>query len=120
MNSYKNIPLWKNARRQRVLEEFRNNVFSYFNNSSALRIGEGRTEKTEEGVQARQRINLTAIQAHDIIITAGIAPTATWTYPNLSLLEVLRVGVPRLRLGNDRGDAVRGILPPYSAARMVR
>ena len=80
MNSYRHISLWENSRRLRVLEEFRNDVVSYFNNSSPLGIGEGRREGTE-AVQARQRINLTVDQAHRIIIEADIAPTVTWTPP---------------------------------------
>ena len=45
MNSYKNISLWENKRRLRVLGEFRKEVVNYFNNSSALELGEGRREK---------------------------------------------------------------------------
>ena len=80
MNSYKNIPLWENLRRQRVLEEFRKDVVSYFKNSSYRRMVRGRTEATE-AVQARQRINLTVAQAHRIIRAARIAPMLTWTPP---------------------------------------
>ena len=80
MNSYKNIPLWEHARRCRVLAEFRNDVISYFNNSSAQGIGASRTEKIE-AVQARQRINRTVLQAQRIIEAAGISSTITWTAP---------------------------------------
>ena len=80
MNSYKNISWWENTRRLRILEKFRNDVLSYFNNSSSLGRGEGRQESTE-AVKARQRINLTVDQAHRIIIEADIAPTVTWTPP---------------------------------------
>ena len=71
MNSYKNIPLWENVRRCRVLTEFHNDVVSYFKNS---------TEATEV-VQARQRINLKVDQARRIIAKADIATTITWTAP---------------------------------------
>ena len=65
MSSYKNIPLWENSRRRRVLEEFRKDVVSYFRNSSSRRMRRGRAEATE-AVQARQRINLTVAQARRI------------------------------------------------------
>ena len=68
-------------RRLRVLKEFRNDVDSYFNNSSPLgRIREGRSEGSE-AVQARQRINLTVTQAHHIIKAAGRSQIFTWTPP---------------------------------------
>ena len=82
MNSYKNISWWENARRLRILEEFRNDVVGYFNSSSPLGIGEGRREGTE-AVQARQRINLTVLQAHHIIEAAGIAPSMRWMPPRM-------------------------------------
>ncbi len=82
MNSYRHISLWENSRRLRVLEEFRNDVVSYLNNSSPLGIGEGRREGTE-AVQARQRINLTVPQAHHIIEAAGIGPSMRWMPPRM-------------------------------------
>ena len=81
MNSYRNIPIWENVRRVEVLQEFRNEVVSYFNNSSALELGEGRREKTD-AVQARQRINLTSNEAERIIVAAGISPIITWSPPS--------------------------------------
>ena len=92
MNAYKNIPLWENSRRCRVLVEFRDDVVSYFNNSSILGMGEGRREKPE-AVQARRRINLTVIQAQRIIEAAGIAPTITWTPPPMIGGYVQRIDV---------------------------
>ena len=80
MNSYKNISLWENKRRLRVLGEFRKEVVNYFNNSSALELGEGRREKTD-AVQARQRINLTSNEAERIITAAGISPIIAWSPP---------------------------------------
>ena len=70
MNSYKNIPLWENARRRRVLVEFRNNVFSYSNT---------------DATQARRRINLTVDQAHCIIVAAGITPIRRRMAPALGV-----------------------------------
>lgn len=82
MNSYKHIPIWENARRMRVLEDFRNNVISYFNNSSPLALGDGRSE-TPEAVKARQRINLGVNQAHLIIEAAGVTSIVQWSPPPL-------------------------------------
>ena len=135
MNSYKNIPLWENLRRLRVLEEFRNDVISYFNNSSFLGIGKGRREETE-AVQARQRILLTVVQAHRIIEAAGIAPSMTWTPPRvmggpvrqidllLNLFELDRYQIPanhavgfiEMALGvyqADRTAALRRTINPF-------
>ena len=74
--------IWENARRMRVLEDFRNNVISYFNNSSPLALGDGRSE-TPEAVKARQRINLGVNQAHLIIEAAGVTSIVQWSPPPL-------------------------------------
>ena len=80
MNSYRNIPIWENVRRVEVLGKFHKDAVSYFSNSNAMGLGEGRRENTD-AVQARQRINLTSTQAYRIIAAAGIATTITWTPP---------------------------------------
>ena len=80
MNSYKNIPLWENTRRIEVLQEFRNDVVRYFDNSKYEWMLEGRTENTD-AVQARQRINVTSDQAQRIIAAAGISELITWMSP---------------------------------------
>ena len=84
MNSYKNISLWENTRRLRVLGEFRNDVVSYFHNSRYTETVGTRTENAE-AVQARERINHTVLQAKRIIEAAGIPQTATWTRPRRSM-----------------------------------
>ena len=135
MNPYRNISLRDNSRRLRILEEFRNDVVSYFNHSSPLRLGEGRREETE-AVQARQRINLTVIQARRITEAAGIAPSMTWTPPRmmggrvqeidlfLNLFELDRyhisanhaVGFIEMALGvyqSDRTAALRRTINPF-------
>ena len=135
MNSYKNIPLWENSRRLRVLVEFREDVVRYFNNSSPLRLGEGRIEATE-AVQARQRINHTVIQAHRIIEVAGVPSSMMWAPPPmigghvreidllLNLFELDRyqisansvVGVIEMALGvyqSDRTAALRRTINPF-------
>ena len=101
MNSYRNIPLWENTRRLRVLREFRNDVISYFNNSSVMGLGEGRRENTD-AVQSRQRINLTSNQAHHIIAAAGIATTITYTPPAMIGGYVQRIEVFSNLFGLDR------------------
>ena len=68
MNSYRNISIRENTRRIEVLQEFHNDVISYFDSS---------TEATE----ARQRINLKVDQVCRIIVKADIATTMTWTAP---------------------------------------
>ena len=80
MTSYEDIPLWENASRCRALMEFRENVISYFNNSSPVRMGGDRIEKPE-AVRARHRINLTTINVRRIIVAAGIAPIMMWSPP---------------------------------------
>ena len=80
MNSYRNIPIWENVRRVEVLEKFRDDVVSYFSNSNAMELGEGRRENTD-AVQARQRINLTVDQARRIIEAVGIPQIIRWTPP---------------------------------------
>ena len=84
MNSYKNISLWENTQRLRVLGEFRNDVVNYFNNSRYTETVGSRTENAE-AVQARERINHTVLQAKRIIEAAGIPQTATWTPPRRSM-----------------------------------
>ena len=54
MNSYRNIPLWENTRRLRVLEEFGNDVVKYIDNSKYEWMLEGRTENSD-AMQARPR-----------------------------------------------------------------
>ena len=71
MNSYRNISIRENTRRIEVLQEFHNDVISYFDSS---------TEATEAR-QARQRINLKVDQVCRIIVKADIATTMTWTAP---------------------------------------
>ena len=135
MNSYKDIPLWENVWRCRVLVKFRENVISYFNNSSPLRLGEGRREETE-AVQARQRINHTVIQAHHIIEAAGVPSSMSWAPPPmigghvreidlfLNLFELDRyqisansvVGLIEMALGvyqSDRTAALRRTSNPF-------
>ena len=83
MNSYKNIPMWENARRRHVLEEFHDDVVSYFNNlvhNEDSWMVEGQIENTD-AVLARQRINHTVDQAQRIIRAAGIAQIIKWTPP---------------------------------------
>lgn len=80
MNSYRHIPIWENARRIRILSEFRNDVVTYFNNSTPLHLGAGRSE-APEAVKARQRINLGANQVQDAIVAAGVTLVVTWTPP---------------------------------------
>ncbi len=80
MNSYRNIPLWENTRRLRVLEEFGNDVVKYFDNSKYEWMLEGRTENSD-AVQARPRINSTLDQARRIIAAGGISELITWTPP---------------------------------------
>ena len=74
----RSIPLWENVRRCRVLEEFRNDVISYFSNGSPLGMGEDRRDE-DEAVQVRRRINHTVDQAHRIIVAAGLAPMVMLT-----------------------------------------
>ena len=126
MNSYRHISLWENSRRLRVLEEFRNDVVSYFNNSSPLGIGEGRREGTE-AVQARQRINLTVPQAHHIIEAAGIAPSMRWMPPRmmgghvqqinllLNLFELDRFQIP----SQNAVDFIERAIGVYQSDRMA-
>ena len=80
MNSYKHILIWENTRRIRILNEFRNDVVIYFNNSTPLGLGDGRSE-APEAVKARQRINLGVNQAQDTIVAAGVTLRMTWTLP---------------------------------------
>ena len=80
MNSYRNIPLWENTWRLRVLGEFRNDVVSYFDNSKYEWMYERRIEEAD-AEQARQRINSTLDQAQRIIAAAGISELITWTPP---------------------------------------
>ena len=83
MNAYKNIPLWENKRRLRVLQEFRNDVVRYIDNCEHpdwAWMVDGPIENTE-AVQARQRINSTVDQAQRIIEAAGIPQIITWTPP---------------------------------------
>ena len=130
MNSYKNIPIWENARRCNVLVEFRNDVVSYFNNSSARGIGADRTENAE-AVQARWRINNILDQTHRIIEAAGIPQTITWTPPPavggyvhqihmiLNLFEFARFQIPP---GNavDLIERAIGVYQANRRAALVR
>ena len=82
MNSYKNIPLWENARRCHILAEFRNDVVSYFNNcvhDEHSWIAEGKRIENTDAAPARRRINSTVVQAQRIIEAAGISQSIMWT-----------------------------------------
>ena len=82
MNSYRNIFIWENTRRIEALEEFRNDVVSYFNNyvhDEHSWMVEGRGIENTEAVQARRRINSTVAQAQRIIEAAGIPQIIMWT-----------------------------------------
>lgn len=80
MNSYRHIPIWENSQRIKDLSKFRNDVVSFFKESTYFGVGIGRVEKAEARV-VRQRINLTLVQVHRFINAAGIDPTLTWTPP---------------------------------------
>ena len=124
MNSYKNISWWENARRIRLLEEFRNDVVSYFNNSSYEWMAEGRIEKPE-AEKARQRINHTIVQAQHIIEAAGVAPSVTWTPPPMVGGYVQRVELilnlfelNKFKIPADRAvDAIEMALGVYQSDR---
>ena len=73
MNSYKNIPIWENSRRLRVLEQFHSDAITYFFKKE---------RKDEDGAgEAHQRINFAAIQALHIIRAAGVNTKVTYSPP---------------------------------------
>ena len=84
MNSYRNIPLWENTRRIKILQEFHNDVVSYFDNCVYDKhswMVEGRGIENTEAVQARRRFNSAVAQAQRIIGAAGITQIIEWTPP---------------------------------------
>lgn len=103
MYSYKNIPIWTNIKRQKILGEFRNNVGEYFQNCRAengIWIGE-----TTRALERRKEINLQYDEAYSAIIGALINPVILYAPPegtsgwrgqldlmsNIFMLEMKRV-----------------------------
>ena len=73
MDSYRDISIWENKRRLRALEQFHNDVLTYF-------LKKERKDVDEAG-KAHQRINFAAIQALHIIRAAGINTAVTYSPP---------------------------------------
>ena len=73
MNSYRDISIWENKRRLWALEQFHNDVLTYF-------FKKERKDVDEAG-KAHQRINFAAIQALHIIRAAGINTAVTYSPP---------------------------------------
>lgn len=70
MKYYTRIPVWENNRRLDKLNEFRNLILEYFNNSRADWMVDGRIEEDTAKV-ARVKINRIMDETHDIILCAG-------------------------------------------------
>ena len=101
MTSYRNISLFQNTSRCRILMEFRDNVISYFNNSTPVKMGEDRIEEPD-ALQARQRINLATVEVHRIILAAGISPIITWSPPPMVGGRVQEIDLILNLFGLDR------------------
>ena len=80
MKYYTKILIWENKRRLDKLNEFRNIVLQYFNNSRAEWMIAGRIEE-DAAKEARLKINRIMDETHDIIVYSGINPSITWTPP---------------------------------------
>ena len=76
MSPYKDIPIWENSRRMRILKGFQDDAVTYFNNSRRNQITQ---ELFEEPVarKARRRINLTIEQVRLVILATSIDPDVT-------------------------------------------
>ena len=126
MNSYRNIPLWENTRRIAILQEFRNDVVSYFDNCKYEWMVDGVIEN-DDAKQAHQRINSTLDQATRIIEAAGIPQTVRWTPPPvvggyvqqihilLNLFELTSFRIPSQRAV----DLIERALGVYRSDRMA-
>ena len=79
MNSYKDIPLWENTRRLKILKKFRNDVVSYFKNNRPCSDYDWATSqpRKEQDGRTRQQLNLKVFEVHWIIKAAGITPAMT-------------------------------------------
>jgi len=56
MRWYKNIPIWENSRRIKLLTEFRSLIVEYFNNVERTTFL--RTNETKKSSQIRSKINM--------------------------------------------------------------
>lgn len=81
MNYYNKIPIWENRRRVKLLNEFRNLVVTYFNNTTPIGFGGFELRENEQAVNARQVINHNLQQLYTIVIAAGVNPLIEYTPP---------------------------------------
>lgn len=83
MRWYKDIPIWENRRRSKLLIEFKNSIVEYFNSVEYRDVFDLNVEPIEnEGVQRiRSRINLVIHEIHFIVLSSGVAPTIYYSSP---------------------------------------
>ena len=80
MKYYTKILVWENKRRLVKLNELRNLILQYFNNSRAEFMIAGRIEE-DAAREARVKINRIMDETHEIILCSGINPLLTWSPP---------------------------------------
>ena len=80
MRYYTKIACWENKRRLRKLQEFREKIVLYFNNSSYVSLAEGRTEN-DAARAVRAPLNRMMIEVRSIILAADLSIYISYTPP---------------------------------------
>ena len=72
VDDYGSITTWENARRRRLLSDFRANVRLYFGSGD------------EDTDSARRELNLALLEVRESVLAAGVIPKIRWTPPALT------------------------------------
>jgi hypothetical protein len=99
LSYYKRIPFWINRSRLNFLRDFRSIVETYFNNSKADWMIDGRIEE-QAAKKARVKINRNMDEAYRVIVLSGVNPRLTYTPPpaiggyvqNIDVIQLLGSG----------------------------